>query len=98
MTRVPAFSELRIITMLALLLSSAGLNIAITGSSQGIGLSAAKTLIDQGHTVFHACRSEERAEIAREGAGGGIPMVCDLADLDSVCAIGLKPHSLPPRL
>jgi light-dependent protochlorophyllide reductase len=26
----------------------------------------------------------ERAEIAREGAGGGIPMVCDLADMKSI--------------
>jgi len=70
--------------MLHLLIATAGLHIAITGSSQGIGLSAAKTLISEGHTVYHACRSEERAEVARAGAGGGVPMVCDLSDLDSV--------------
>lgn len=64
--------------------STHALTIAITGSSQGIGLSAAKTLISEGHTVIHACRSMERAEIARSGAGGGIPMVCDLADMGSI--------------
>ena len=70
--------------MLALLYTITGLHIAITGSSQGIGLSAAKQLLSEGHTVYHACRSEERAEVARSESGGGIPMVCDLADLDSV--------------
>ena len=61
-----------------------GLNIAITGSSQGIGLAAARKLVAEGHNVFHACRSEERAEVAQVRAGGGIPMLSDLADLDSV--------------
>jgi NAD(P)-dependent dehydrogenase (short-subunit alcohol dehydrogenase family) len=60
------------------------LNIAITGSSQGIGLDAAKRLVAEGHTVFHACRSQERADIAVKGAGGGVPLVCDLADFSSV--------------
>ena len=70
--------------LFGLVSTSSALTIAITGSSQGIGLSAAKTLISQGHTVLHACRDEERAEVARAEAGGGVPMVCDLADLDSV--------------
>lgn len=61
-----------------------GLTVAITGSSQGIGLSAAKTLISQGHTVIHACRNMERAEAACAGARGGVPMVCDLADFASI--------------
>jgi NAD(P)-dependent dehydrogenase (short-subunit alcohol dehydrogenase family) len=34
--------------------------------------------------VFHACRSQERADIAVKGAGGGVPLVCDLADFSSV--------------
>lgn len=72
------------VLIMALVAPSSSLNIAITGSSQGIGLSAAKKLVDEGHTVFHVCRDEERSEIARVGAGGGIPMVCDLADLTSV--------------
>ena len=70
--------------MLLLALATAGLNVAITGSSQGIGLSAAKLLLADGHNVFHVCRDEERAEVAMVGAGGGVPMVCDLADLTSV--------------
>ena len=55
------------------------LHIAITGSSQGIGAAAARQLIQEGHTVYHACRSE-----ARVAAGGGVPMWCDLADLSCV--------------
>jgi protochlorophyllide reductase len=66
------------------ILQAHGLNVAITGSSQGIGLDAAKRLVDDGHTVFHACRSQERANVAVKGAGGGVPMVCDLADFGSV--------------
>jgi light-dependent protochlorophyllide reductase len=60
------------------------LTIAITGSSQGIGLDAATRLIADGHTVIHACRSEERAQVAVRDSGGGVPMVCDLASLDSI--------------
>jgi len=63
-----------------------GLTIAITGSSQGIGLDAAKRLLNAGHTVYHACRNQERADIAVIGAGGGIPLVCDLSDFTSVRA------------
>ncbi len=72
------------LSLIALTASCSGLHIAITGTSQGIGASAAKKLLEQGHTVYHACRNEERAEVARSEAGGGVPMVCDLADLDSV--------------
>ena len=68
----------------AMLAPAAALNIAITGSSQGIGLSAARQLLADGHNVFHACRSAERAAVAAEAAGGGTPLVCDLADLASV--------------
>mmetsp|Transcript_10440 Transcript_10440/g.30683 ORF Transcript_10440/g.30683 Transcript_10440/m.30683 type:complete len:347 (-) Transcript_10440:95-1135(-) len=61
-----------------------GLNIAITGTSQGIGLDAARRLLADGHQVYHACRTKERADVAVREAGGGFPMVCDLADLNSV--------------
>ena len=60
------------------------MTIAITGSNQGIGLDAATRLIADGHTVIHACRNEERAQVAVRESGGGIPMVCDLANLDSI--------------
>jgi light-dependent protochlorophyllide reductase len=75
-------SSLFLLTLAAI--RAHGLNIAITGSSQGIGLDAAKRLVAEGHTVFHACRSQERADIAVKGAGGGVPLVCDLADFSSV--------------
>jgi NAD(P)-dependent dehydrogenase (short-subunit alcohol dehydrogenase family) len=61
-----------------------GLNIAITGSSQGIGLEAATRLIADGHTVYHACRNQERANVAQQESGGGIPMICDLNDFHSI--------------
>lgn len=66
--------------------SSPALRIAITGTNSGIGQSAAKMLLEQGHTVYHACRTAEGAKEAVSKAGGGIPMVCDLADLASVKA------------
>jgi len=64
--------------------SAAALHIAITGTSQGIGLDAAKRLIKDGHTVYHANRNSARSAEAAQAAGGGIPMVCDLASLESV--------------
>ena len=66
--------------------SAAALHIAITGTSQGIGLDAAKRLIRDGHTVYHANRNSARSAEAAQQAGGGVPMVCDLASLASVRA------------
>jgi NAD(P)-dependent dehydrogenase (short-subunit alcohol dehydrogenase family) len=66
------------------LVATRALNIAITGTSQGIGLSAARSLIADGHRVFHGCRSEQRAALARDEANGGEALVCDLADTASV--------------
>ena len=75
----------RLATLSALLCSSAAaLQIAITGTNSGIGLSAATMLTAQGHTVFHACRTEEGSKQAVELSGGGIAMQCDLGDLSSV--------------
>ena len=65
---------------------AAGLRIAITGTNSGIGKSAARQLLRQGHTVYHACRTAEGAQEAVAAAGGGVPMVCDLANLASVKA------------
>ena len=74
----------RVTPLLATVLfsSAAALHIAITGTSQGIGLDAAKRLIRDGHTVYHANRNSARSAEAAQAAGGGIPMVCDLASLD----------------
>jgi len=60
------------------------LHICITGSASGIGAVAAKRLVEQGHVVYHACRSLERAQEAAQRAGGGVPVVCDLSSLESV--------------
>eukprot|EP00977_Amphora_coffeiformis_P003592 scaffold701_cov158-Amphora_coffeaeformis.AAC.20 len=74
------------------------LHICITGSSQGIGLAAARCLVAQGHVVYHACRTLERAQHAVRESGGGVALECDLNDLDSVrqCALQLK--RMAPRL
>ena len=68
------------------ILGAQALHVAITGTSQGIGLDAAKRLIGDGHTVYHANRNSGRSAEAAQQAGGGIPMVCDLASLESVRA------------
>ena len=61
--------------------ASTALSIAITGTNSGIGKAAASLLLNDGHTLYHACRTAEGARQAVEAAGGGTPMVCDLADL-----------------
>eukprot|EP00977_Amphora_coffeiformis_P026964 scaffold31971_cov76-Amphora_coffeaeformis.AAC.1 len=50
------------------------LHICITGSSQGIGLAAARRLVAQGHVVYHACRTLERAQHAVRESGGGVAL------------------------
>ena len=47
---------------------------------QGIGLDAAKRLIRDGHTVYHANRNGALRR-SRQQAGSAAPMVCDLASL-----------------
>ena len=66
--------------------------ILVTGASTGLGLGAARELLDQGHTVLVHSRSAERAEehlgeLMRRGAG---LVTGDLADLDLVR--GLAPQ------
>jgi len=42
----------------------------VTGSADGLGLMAAKLLIQQGHNVVLHARNDVRAEVARKGAPG----------------------------
>ena len=70
------------VLLLAAFAHASALKIAITGTNSGIGRAAASLLRKDGHTVYHACRTAEGAQLA--AAGGGVPMVCDLADLSSV--------------
>ncbi|CAB9521852.1 Protochlorophyllide reductase A, chloroplastic [Seminavis robusta] len=75
------------------------LHILITGSSQGVGLAAAKQLIAEGHTVYHACRSDARAQHAAEQAGGGVALkACNLSDFDSVKAFAQDVQTRVHRL
>jgi light-dependent protochlorophyllide reductase len=75
------------------------LHILITGSSQGIGLAAAQRLLSQGHVVYHACRTKERALEAAAAAGGGVALEgCDLADFDSIQRFAKDVHEKIPRL
>ena len=75
------------------------LHIVITGSSQGVGLAAAQSLIRRGHYVYHACRSQERSEHAVVAAGGGIALEpCDLSDLDMVKNFAKDLERKVPRL
>eukprot|EP00873_Tetraselmis_striata_P029904 jgi/Tetstr1/450168/TSEL_037210.t1 len=72
-------------------------NILITGCNSGIGFDAASKLVTAGHKVFLACRTQEKAEAARDrilaalpdsqlGIIEPVPMECDLASLKSVRA------------
>jgi NAD(P)-dependent dehydrogenase (short-subunit alcohol dehydrogenase family) len=55
--------------------------IVITGSAQGLGRSAAETLLDQGHEVVVHARSPERApSLADLAARGAAVVVGDLGD------------------
>ena len=48
--------------------------------------------------VYHACRTAEGAQQAVAAAGGGEPMVCDLADLQSVRAFASALSEKAPTL
>src|SRR5580704_3470429 len=54
----------------------------ITGSSDGLGLMAAKLLLEQGHSVVLQARNEARAQHARTAAPGAEAVV--IGDLSSI--------------
>lgn len=56
--------------------------IFITGSSDGLGQVAARSLIAQGHKVTLHARNAERAEVARKGAPGAEGVL--IGDLSSI--------------
>ena len=62
----------------------------VTGANCGIGFETARALAIKGATVVMACRSQEKGEAAaekirsQEPAGEVVPMLLDLADLESV--------------
>jgi len=59
--------------------------LCLTGSTDGIGLAAARTLLAQGHRVLLHARSEERGRPVVDGLEGDVHLVTgDLADLAQV--------------
>lgn len=60
----------------------------VTGGSSGIGLAAAKMLMENGARVAIAGRSEEKlAKAAREIGGGVLPVVADVTSLSDLAAM-----------
>ena len=65
--------------------------VCITGSTDGIGLAAARQLLGEGHRLVVHARSAERGEpvVAGFGRAGEVRLVVgDLADLDQVRTLG----------
>ncbi len=69
--------------------------IFITGSSDGLGLSAAQLLLEQGHTVVAHARNAQRAEHTRhELPGAETVLVADFASLDETRALAAAANRL----
>lgn len=70
--------------------------ICVTGSTDGIGLVAARTLLAQGHRVLVHARSEERGRPVIDGLTGDVDLVVgDLASLSQVRALGERLRAEP---
>ena len=59
--------------------------LCVTGSTDGIGLAAARTLLDQGHRVLVHARSEARGRPVVDGLPGDVDLV--VADLSSLAEV-----------
>lgn len=77
-------------------------NVVITGGSSGIGLAAAKQLVEKGYRVLIAARSEDKLSKAVEemkaaDSDAQVEYLCvDLADFNSAKAFALKVKELMP--
>ena len=70
--------------------------VCITGSTDGIGLVAARTLLDRGHRVLVHARSEARGRPVVERLTGDVDLVvADLASLAQVRALGARLREEP---
>lgn len=71
--------------------------IFITGSSDGLGLLAAKSLVNMGHTVFLHARNEERAKVASSGVpGAGNVLIADFASMAETKKMAEQVNALGP--
>jgi len=69
--------------------------IFITGSADGLGLLAAKQLVQRGHEVVLHARNEQRARDALKNTPGAKDvLIGDLSDLDEVKALAEKANTL----
>ena len=66
--------------------------IFVTGSSDGLGLRAAKQLVSKGHTVYLHARNSQRASDARNACPGAADVL--LGDLTSIEETKALAHSL----
>ncbi len=70
--------------------------ICLTGSTDGIGLVAARTLLEQGHRVLVHARSEERGRPVVDGLTGDVDLVVgDLSSLTAVRALAERLRAEP---
>ncbi len=70
--------------------------ICLTGSTDGIGLAAARTLLADGHRVLVHARSESRGRPVVDALSGDVDLVvADLASLGQVRALGERLRSEP---
>ena len=70
----------------------------ITGSSDGLGLMAARILIQQGHQVVLHGRNHERAEAALDAAPGAAHAVFgDLSEVEETCSRLRRPGASPTK-
>jgi NAD(P)-dependent dehydrogenase (short-subunit alcohol dehydrogenase family) len=71
--------------------------IFITGSSDGLGLRAAKQLITKGHTVYLHARNAQRANDARNACPGAADvLIGDLTSIEETKALATSLSNLPP--
>src|SRR5580700_9498840 len=67
----------------------------ITGSADGLGLMAARLLIEQGHEVTLHARNDARASDARAAlpAASGV-VICDLSSIDETRSVAEQANSI----
>ena len=78
-------------------LAAHSLTIAITGTNSGIGQSAARQLLEQGHEIIHACRDEAAARDAAARAAAA-PRTRATSPTSAPCARSRRACARRPEL